>query len=137
MTFPLYVEVNEIQPRLCCFSRTNPSSSVQTMTSSVHGAINMPGLALRMYVTILEGLDEARFMDRRASTARRLLGHVNSIGPRACYDEGKRCAETLFFDYHRQFKVPIKVARIFNTYGPRMHPMTAASFRISSARHFR
>ena len=96
---------------------------VQTTKSSVHGAINMLGLARRTRARILQASTSEVYGNPNVHPQREdYWGHVNPIGPRACYDEGKRCAETLFFDYHRQFNLPIKVARIFNTYGPRMHP---------------
>ena len=124
VTFPLYVEVDEIYNLACPASPIHYQfDPVQTTKTSVHGAINMLGSGQAGEGAASSRHPPARCMATRgASAARRLLGHVNPIGPRACYDEGKRCAETLFFDYHRQHKVGIKVARIFNTYGPRMHP---------------
>jgi UDP-glucuronate decarboxylase len=96
---------------------------VQTTKTSVHGAINMLGLAKRVGARILQASTSEVYGDPNVHPQREdYWGHVNPIGPRSCYDEGKRCAETLFFDYHRQHRLPIKVARIFNTYGPRMHP---------------
>jgi UDP-glucuronate decarboxylase len=96
---------------------------VQTTKTSVHGAINMLGLAKRLGCKILQASTSEVYGDPSVHPqTEEYWGHVNPIGPRSCYDEGKRCAETLFFDYHRQHKLPIKVARIFNTYGPRMHP---------------
>ncbi len=124
VTFPIYVEVNEIYNLACAASPVHYQfDPVQTTKSSVHGAINMLGLARRTRARILQASTSEVYGNPDVHPQREdYWGHVNPIGPRACYDEGKRCAETLFFDYHRQFKVPIKVARIFNTYGPRMHP---------------
>jgi UDP-glucuronate decarboxylase len=117
VTFPLYVEVDEI------FNLACPASPVQTTKTSVHGAINMLGLAKRTKARILQSSTSEVYGDPTVHPQTEdYRGNVNPIGPRACYDEGKRCAETLFFDYHRQFGVEIKVIRIFNTYGPRMHP---------------
>ena len=124
MTFPLYVEVDEIYNLACPASPIHyQHDPVQTTKTSVHGAINMLGLAKRLRLPHLPGLDQ-RGVRRpaRASAAGGYWGNVNPIGPRSCYDEGKRCAETLFFDYYRQHGLEIQVARIFNTYGPRMHP---------------
>jgi UDP-glucuronate decarboxylase len=124
VTFPIYVEVNEIYNLACAASPVHYQfDPVQTTKSSVHGAINMLGLARRTRARILQASTSEVYGNPDVHPQREdYWGHVNPIGPRACYDEGKRCAETLFFDYHRQFKLPIKVARIFNTYGPRMHP---------------
>ena len=124
VTFPLYVEVDEIYNLACPASplqyRINP---VQTTKTSVHGAINMLGLAKRTGAKILQASTSEVYGDPEVHPQQEeYWGHVNPIGPRACYDEGKRCAETLFFDYHREGRVRIKVARIFNTYGPRMDP---------------
>jgi UDP-glucuronate decarboxylase len=124
VTFPLYVEVDEIYNLACPASpihyRHDP---VQTTKTSVHGAINMLGLAKRLRARILQASTSEVYGDPSVHPQREdYWGHVNPIGPRSCYDEGKRCAETLFFDYRRQHNLPIKVARIFNTYGPRMHP---------------
>jgi UDP-glucuronate decarboxylase len=124
VTFPLYVEVDEIYNLACPASpihyQTDP---VQTTKTSVHGAINMLGLAKRLGVRILQASTSEVYGDPKVHPQTEdYWGHVNPIGVRSCYDEGKRCAETLFFDYHRQLGLPIKVARIFNTYGPRMHP---------------
>ncbi len=124
VTFPLYVEVDEIYNLACPASplqyRINP---VQTTKTSVHGAINMLGLAKRTGAKILQASTSEVYGDPEVHPQPEdYRGHVNPIGPRACYDEGKRCAETLFFDYHREGRVRIKVARIFNTYGPRMDP---------------
>ena len=124
VTFPLYVEVNEIYNFACPASPIHyQSDPVQTTKTSVHGAINMLGLAKRLKAKILQASTSEVYGDPEVHPqAESYTGKVNPIGPRACYDEGKRCAETLFFDYHRQHKLRIKVARIFNTYGPRMHP---------------
>ncbi len=123
VTFPLYVEVDAIYNMACPASPVHyQTDPVQTTKTSVHGAINMLGLAKRVKARILQASTSEVYGDPEVSPqAEDYVGHVNPIGPRACYDEGKRCAETLFFDYHRQHRLPIKVARIFNTYGPRMH----------------
>ncbi len=123
ITFPLYVEVDEIYNLACPASPIHYQfDPVQTTKTSVHGAINMLGLAKRLKVKILQASTSEVYGDPMVHPQpESYWGNVNPIGPRACYDEGKRCAETLFFDYHRQHKVKIKVARIFNTYGPRMH----------------
>jgi UDP-glucuronate decarboxylase len=124
ITFPLYVEIDEIYNLACPASPIHYQlDPVQTTKTSVHGAINMLGLAKRVKARILQASTSEVYGDPRVHPQREdYWGHVNPIGYRACYDEGKRCAETLFFDYHRQHGLPIKVARIFNTYGPRMHP---------------
>lgn len=124
VTFPLYVEVDEIYNLACPASPVQYSiNPVQTTKTSVHGAINMLGLAKRTGAKILQASTSEVYGDPEVHPQREeYWGHVNPIGPRACYDEGKRCAETLFFDYHREGRVQIKVARIFNTYGPRMDP---------------
>lgn len=124
VTFPLYVEVDEIYNMACPASPVHYQyDPVQTTKTSVHGAINMLGLAKRVRARILQASTSEVYGDPHVHPQREdYWGHVNPIGIRSCYDEGKRCAETLFFDYHRQNKVRIKVARIFNTYGPRMHP---------------
>ena len=124
VTFPLFVEVDEIYNLACPASPIHyQHDPVQTTKTSVHGAINMLGLAKRLGCKILQASTSEVYGDPAVHPqSEEYWGHVNPIGPRSCYDEGKRCAETLFFDYHRQNKVPIKVARIFNTYGPRMHP---------------
>jgi UDP-glucuronate decarboxylase len=124
ITFPLYVEVAQIYNLACPASPIHYQfDPVQTTKTSVHGAINMLGLAKRVKARILQASTSEVYGDPEVHPQREdYLGHVNPIGPRSCYDEGKRCAETLFFDYHRQHKLEIKVARIFNTYGPRMHP---------------
>jgi UDP-glucuronate decarboxylase len=124
ITFPLYVEVDEIYNLACPASPVHyQHDPVQTTKTSVHGAINMLGLAKRTKARILQASTSEVYGDPEVHPQKEgYWGHVNPIGIRACYDEGKRCAETLFFDYRRQHKVPIKVARIFNTYGPRMHP---------------
>ncbi|MGC8724834.1 MAG: UDP-glucuronic acid decarboxylase family protein [Acidobacteriota bacterium] len=124
VTFPLYVEVDEIYNLACPASPIHYQwDPVQTTKTSVHGAINMLGLAKRVKAKILQASTSEVYGDPQVHPQREdYWGHVNPIGPRSCYDEGKRCAETLFFDYRRQHHLPIKVARIFNTYGPRMHP---------------
>ena len=124
VTFPLYVEVNEIYNLACPASPVHyQHDPVQTTKTSVHGAINMLGLAKRTKAKILQASTSEVYGDPEIHPQTEdYRGSVNPIGPRACYDEGKRCAETLFFDYHRQNGVNIRVARIFNTYGPRMHP---------------
>jgi UDP-glucuronate decarboxylase len=124
VTFPLYVEVDEIYNLACPASPVHyQHDPVQTTKTSVHGAINMLGLAKRVRAKIFQASTSEVYGDPTVHPqVEAYRGSVNPIGPRACYDEGKRCAETLFFDYHRQHKLRIKVARIFNTYGPRMHP---------------
>ncbi len=124
ITFPLYVEVDQIYNLACPASPVHyQHDPVQTTKTSVHGAINMLGLAKRLRAKILQASTSEVYGDPGAHPqSEEYWGHVNPIGPRSCYDEGKRCAETLFFDYWRQTKLRIKVARIFNTYGPRMHP---------------
>jgi UDP-glucuronate decarboxylase len=124
VTFPLYVEVDEIYNFACPASPVHyQHDPVQTTKTSVHGAINMLGLAKRLRAKILQASTSEVYGDPMVHPQREdYWGHVNPIGPRSCYDEGKRCAETLFFDYWRQHRLRIKVARIFNTYGPRMHP---------------
>ena len=124
VTFPLYLEVDQIFNLACPASPIHyQHDPVQTTKTSVHGAINMLGLAKRLRVKILQASTSEVYGDPAVHPQTEdYWGNVNPIGPRSCYDEGKRCAETLFFDYWRQHKVPIKVARIFNTYGPRMHP---------------
>ena len=124
VTFPLYVEVDEIYNLACPASPIHyQHDPVQTTKTSVHGAINMLGLAKRLRARIFQASTSEVYGDPKVHPqSEDYWGHVNPIGPRSCYDEGKRCAETLFFDYHRQHKLDIKVARIFNTYGPRMHP---------------
>jgi UDP-glucuronate decarboxylase len=124
VTFPLYVEVDQIYNLACPASPIHyQHDPVQTTKTSVHGAINMLGLAKRLRAKILQASTSEVYGDPNVHPQREdYWGHVNPIGPRSCYDEGKRCAETLFFDYWRQHKLLIKVARIFNTYGPRMHP---------------
>ena len=124
VTFPLYVEVDEIYNLACPASPIHyQHDPVQTTKTSVHGAINMLGLAKRTKAKILQASTSEVYGDPEIHPQTEdYWGHVNPIGFRSCYDEGKRCAETLFFDYHRQHKLRIKVARIFNTYGPRMHP---------------
>lgn len=124
VTFPLYLEVEEIYNLACPASPIHyQHDPVQTTKTSVHGAINMLGLAKRLNCKIFQASTSEVYGDPAVHPQREdYWGHVNPIGPRSCYDEGKRCAETLFFDYHRQHGLKIKVARIFNTYGPRMHP---------------
>jgi UDP-glucuronate decarboxylase len=124
VTFPLYVEVNQIYNLACPASPIHyQHDPVQTTKTSVHGAINMLGLAKRLRCRIFQASTSEIYGDPVVHPQTEdYWGNVNPIGPRSCYDEGKRCAETLFFDYRRQHKLDIKVARIFNTYGPRMHP---------------
>ena len=124
VTFPLYVEVDQIYNLACPASPIHyQRDPVQTTKTSVHGAINMLGLAKRLRASILQASTSEVYGDPNVHPQTEdYWGHVNPIGPRSCYDEGKRCAETLFFDYRRQHNLPIKVMRIFNTYGPRMHP---------------
>jgi UDP-glucuronate decarboxylase len=123
ITFPLYVEVDEIYNLACPASPIHyQNDPVQTTKVNVHGSINMLGLAKRITAKILQASTSEVYGDPAVHPQpETYLGNVNCIGPRSCYDEGKRCAETLFFDYFRQHKLKIKVARIFNTYGPRMH----------------
>lgn len=124
ITFPLYVEADEIYNLACPASPIHYQfDPVQTTKTSVHGAINMLGLAKRVKAKILQASTSEVYGDpKQHPQSEEYWGHVNPIGMRSCYDEGKRCAETLFFDYHRQHELRIKVARIFNTYGPNMHP---------------
>ncbi|MDP2644760.1 MAG: SDR family oxidoreductase [Desulfobacterales bacterium] len=124
VTFPLYVEVDEIYNLACPASPIHYQfDPVQTTKTSVHGAINLLGLAKRIKAKIFQASTSEVYGDPQVHPQpESYWGHTNPIGLRACYDEGKRCAETLFFDYHRQHRLRIKVARIFNTYGPRMHP---------------
>jgi len=124
VTFPLYVEVDQIYNLACPASPVHyQHDPVQTTKTSVHGAINMLGLAKRTKARILQASTSEVYGDPEIHPQpESYWGRVNPIGPRSCYDEGKRCAETLFFDYHRQHALEIKVVRIFNTYGPRMHP---------------
>lgn len=124
ITFPLYVEVDEIYNLACPASPVHYQfDPVQTTKTSVHGAINMLGLAKRLKVRIFQASTSEVYDDPETHPqSEEYWGRVNCIGLRSCYDEGKRCAETLFFDYYRQHKLQIKVARIFNTYGPHMHP---------------
>jgi UDP-glucuronate decarboxylase len=124
VTFPLYVEVDEIYNLACPASPVHyQHDPVQTTKTSVHGAINMLGLAKRTKAKIFQASTSEVYGDPKVHPQTEdYWGHVNPIGHRSCYDEGKRCAETLFFDYRRQHNLRIKVARIFNTYGPRMHP---------------
>ena len=124
ITFPLYVEVDEIYNLACPASPIHYQfDPLQTTKTCVHGSINMLGLAKRVKARILQASTSEVYGDPEVHPQTEdYLGRVNPIGPRACYDEGKRCAETLFFDYHRQHGLEVKVGRIFNTYGPRMHP---------------
>jgi UDP-glucuronate decarboxylase len=124
VTFPLYIEVDEIYNLACPASPIHyQHDPVQTTKTSVHGAINMLGLAKRLKCRIFQASTSEVYGDPVVHPQpESYWGNVNPIGPRSCYDEGKRCAETLFFDYHKQHQLEIKVARIFNTYGPRMHP---------------
>jgi UDP-glucuronate decarboxylase len=124
VTFPLYVEADQIYNLACPASPIHyQRDPVQTTKTSVHGAINMLGLAKRLRAKILQASTSEVYGDPSVHPqSEDYWGHVNPIGPRSCYDEAKRCAETLFFDYRRQHRLSIKVARIFNTYGPRMHP---------------
>jgi UDP-glucuronate decarboxylase len=124
ITFPLYIEVDDIYNLACPASPIHyQNDPVQTTKVNVHGAINMLGLAKRVKARILQASTSEVYGDPAVHPqTESYWGNVNPIGPRACYDEGKRCAETLFFDYYRQHRLRIKVARIFNTYGPRMHP---------------
>src|SRR5712671_2236694 len=124
VTFPLYIEVDEIYNLACPASPIHyQRDPVQTTKTSVHGAINVLGLAKRLRCRVLQASTSEVYGDPTVHPQTEdYWGNVNPIGMRSCYDEGKRCAETLFFDYHRQHGLEIKVARIFNTYGPRMHP---------------
>ena len=124
VTFPLYIEVDHIYNLACPASPVHyQHDPVQTTKTSVHGAINMLGLAKRVKARIFQASTSEVYGDPVVHPqVESYWGNVNPIGPRSCYDEGKRCAETLFFDYHRQHRLDIRVARIFNTYGPRMHP---------------
>ena len=124
VTFPLYVEVDQVYNLACPAAPIHYQfDPVQTTKTSVHGAINMLGLAKRVKAKILQASTSEVYGDPKVHPQTEdYWGHVNPIGSRSCYDEGKRCAETLFFDYYRQHKLRIKVGRIFNTYGPRMHP---------------
>ena len=124
ITFPLFVEVDQIYNLACPASPVHyQRDPVQTTKTSVHGAINVLGLAKRLRARVLQASTSEVYGDpKEQPQTEEYWGHVNPIGMRACYDEGKRCAETLFFDYHRQHRMEIKVARIFNTYGPSMHP---------------
>jgi UDP-glucuronate decarboxylase len=124
VTFPLYVEVDEIYNLACPASPVHyQCDPVRTTKTSVHGAINMLGLAKRVRAKIFQASTSEVYGDARVHPQKEdYWGHVNPIGPRSCYDEGKRCAETLFADYRRQYGLEIRIARIFNTYGPHMHP---------------
>jgi UDP-glucuronate decarboxylase len=138
--FPLYVEVDDIFNLACPASPIHYQyDPVQTTKTSVHGAINMLGLAKRVKAKILQASTSEVYGDPNVHPQQEnYWGNVNPIGPRSCYDEGKRCAETLFFDYHRQHKLRIKVARIFNTYGPRMQPndgRVVSNFIVQALKH--
>jgi UDP-glucuronate decarboxylase len=124
ITFPLYIEVDEIYNLACPASPVYYSfDPVQTTKTSVMGAINMLGLAKKLKIKVLQASTSEVYGDPEVHPqTESYRGNVNPIGPRACYDEGKRCAETLFFDYYRQLRIKIKVIRIFNTYGPKMQP---------------
>lgn len=124
VTFPLYIEIDQIYNLACPASPIRyQHDPVQTTKTSVHGAINMLGLAKRLRARIFQASTSEVYGDPSVHPqVESYWGNVNPIGPRSCYDEGKRCAETLFFDYYRQHRLDIRVARIFNTYGPRMHP---------------
>ncbi|MGE5621520.1 MAG: UDP-glucuronic acid decarboxylase family protein [Candidatus Bathyarchaeota archaeon] len=140
ITFPLYVEVDEIYNLACPASPIHyQNDPVQTVKTSVHGAINMLGLAKRVKAKILQASTSEVYGDPAEHPQKEdYWGHVNPTGPRACYDEGKRCAETLFFDYRRQHGVRVKVARIFNTYGPRMRPddgRVVSNFIVQAINH--
>jgi UDP-glucuronate decarboxylase len=140
VTFPLYVEVDQVYNLACPASPVHYQfDPVQTTKTSVHGAINMLGLAKRLKSRILQASTSEVYGDpSQHPQPESYWGNVNSIGPRSCYDEGKRCAETLFFDYFRQHEVDIKVVRIFNTYGPRMHPndgRVVSNFIVQALRH--
>ena len=139
VTFPLFVEVDEIYNLACPASPVHyQHDPIQTTKTSVHGAINMLGLAKRVKAKILQASTSEVYGDPEVHPQpESYRGNVNPIGPRACYDEGKRCAETLFFDYHRQGNLRVRVARIFNTYGPRMHPndgRVVSSFIVQALR---
>jgi UDP-glucuronate decarboxylase len=140
VTFPLFIEVDEIWNLACPASPIHyQHDPVQTTKTSVHGAINMLGLAKRLDCRIFQASTSEVYGDPKVHPQpESYWGHVNTIGPRSCYDEGKRCAETLFFDYHRQHGLDIKVARIFNTYGPRMHPndgRVVSNFIVQALKH--
>jgi UDP-glucuronate decarboxylase len=140
ITFPLYIEVEEIYNLACPASPVHYQfDPVQTTKTNVHGAINMLGLAKRTRAKILQASTSEVYGDPKVHPQREdYRGDVNPIGLRACYDEGKRCAETLFFDYYRQHRVNIRVARIFNTYGPRMHPndgRVVSNFIVQALKH--
>lgn len=124
VTFPIYIEVDQIYNLACPASPIHyQHDPIQTIKTSINGAINMLGLAKRLNATILQASTSEVYGDPRVHPqTEEYWGHVNPVGLRSCYDEGKRCAETLFFDYHRQHNLDIRVVRIFNTYGPRMHP---------------
>src|SRR5476651_2583128 len=140
VTFPIYLEIDQIYNLACPASPIHyQHDPVQTTKTSVHGAINMLGLAKRLKCRILQASTSEVYGDPSIHPqTESYWGNVNPIGPRSCYDEGKRCAETLFFDYHRQHSLEIKVARIFNTYGPRMHPSdgrVVSNFIVQALKH--
>ena len=140
VTFPLYVEVDQIYHLACPASPVHyQRDPVQTTKTSVHGSINMLGLAKRTHARILLASTSEVYGDPLVHPqSEEYWGNVNTIGPRSCYDEGKRCAETLFFDYYRQHNLEIKVMRIFNTYGPRMHPQdgrVVSNFIVSALKN--
>ncbi len=140
VTMPLYVEVDRIYNLACPASPVHyQASPVQTIKTCVQGAINMLGLAKRLGIPILQASTSEVYGDPEVHPQPETYsGNVNPIGPRSCYDEGKRCAETLFVDYRRQYSLPIKIARIFNTYGPRMHPndgRVVSNFIVSALRN--
>ncbi len=140
VTMPLYVEVDRIYNLACPASPVYyQASPVQTIKTCVQGAINMLGLAKRLGIPILQASTSEVYGDPEVHPQPETYsGNVNPIGPRSCYDEGKRCAETLFVDYRRQYSLPIKIARIFNTYGPRMHPndgRVVSNFIVSALRN--
>jgi UDP-glucuronate decarboxylase len=140
ITFPLYVEVDELYNLACPASPVHYQfDPVQTTKTSVHGSINMLGLAKRLNIKILQASTSEVYGDPEEHPQREeYWGNVNPIGPRACYDEGKRCAETLFMDYHRQHRIKIKIVRIFNTYGPNMLPndgRVVSNFIVQALQH--
>ncbi|AKJ65489.1 UDP-glucuronic acid decarboxylase family protein [Kiritimatiella glycovorans] len=140
ITFPLYLEADEIYNLACPASPIHYQfDPVQTTKTSVHGAINVLGLAKRVGARVLQASTSEVYGDPQVHPqTESYWGHVNPVGPRACYDEGKRCAETLFFDYRREYSMPIKILRIFNTYGPRMHPQdgrVVSNFIVQALHH--
>ena len=140
VTFPIYLEVDRIYNLACPASPVHYQfDPVQTVKASVHGSINILGLAKRVKARVLQASTSEVYGDPAVHPqVEGYWGNVNPIGPRSCYDEGKRCAETLFFDYHRQHRLEIKVVRIFNTYGPRMHPQdgrVVSNFIVQALSH--